>query len=87
MTALLQHAISAAEKLSEPFQDWLGERILAELDAEKRWDELFAVSQDQLGALADDALASFHAGGGISFEQGLRDHREGSGPRQQLTTA
>jgi hypothetical protein len=87
MTALLQQAISAVEKLSDPVQDWVGERILAELAADQRWEELFARSQDELGALADDALAAFHAGQGISFEDGLRDHHEGSSPRPQLTSA
>jgi hypothetical protein len=36
--------------------------LLAEIEAEAAWDELFARSQDGLAALADEALAEAAAG-------------------------
>jgi methylase of polypeptide subunit release factors len=36
--------------------------LLAEIEAESAWDDLFARSQDELAALADEALAQAAAG-------------------------
>ena len=62
MTKLLERAFSEAGKLSEEEQDRLAEWLLTELASERRWDELFASSQDALSALADEALAEHRAG-------------------------
>jgi hypothetical protein len=52
MTQLLEQAIGEARKLSESQQDSIAALILEELADERRWDEAFAGSQDQLSRLA-----------------------------------
>ena len=61
MTDLLQQAFEKAKRLSPGEQDALGSLLLAELESENRWDELFRASTDQLGKLADEALAEHRA--------------------------
>ena len=41
-----------------PLADW----VLAELRSEKKWDKLFANSQEGLSKLASEALAEYHSG-------------------------
>ncbi|MEO5720078.1 MAG: hypothetical protein ABIR71_01245 [Chthoniobacterales bacterium] len=43
-------------------QDAVASFLLAELKSEQQWSKSFASSQDQLGALADEALREFEAG-------------------------
>jgi hypothetical protein len=62
MTKLLQEAFNQASKLPESEQDALGRILLEELAAERRWENLFAGSQDLLEELADQALAEHDAG-------------------------
>jgi hypothetical protein len=62
MTKLLEKAFTEASKLPQQEQDLLARQLLAELASERRWSEAFANSQDQLGKLADEALAEFEAG-------------------------
>jgi len=62
MTQLLERAFSEAAKLPEPQQNAVASLLLAEMDSERRWSEAFAASQDQLAALADEALREFKAG-------------------------
>ena len=62
MTKSLEKVFTEASRLPEDEQNALAEIMLAELASEKRWDELFANSQDVLGELADEALAEHHAG-------------------------
>lgn len=62
MTKLLERAFAAASKLPEPEQDAVASLLLAELKSERRWTEAFAGSQDQLAALADEALREYEAG-------------------------
>jgi hypothetical protein len=62
MTKLLEKAFTEASKLPQPEQDSLARLLLADLASERRWSEAFANSQDQLGKLADEALAEFDAG-------------------------
>ena len=62
MTKLLQEAFDQASKLSEADQDALGRILLEELASERRWEDLFAGSQDLLEELADQALAEHDAG-------------------------
>lgn len=62
MTQLLERAFSAASQLPDAEQDAVASLLLAELDSERRWATAFAASQDQLAALADEALREFEAG-------------------------
>jgi hypothetical protein len=62
MTKLLEKAFTEASKLPQQEQDLLARQLLADLASERRWTEAFANSQDQLGKLADEALAEFDAG-------------------------
>jgi hypothetical protein len=62
MTKLLQRAFDEASKLPEGEQDALGRLLLEELASERRWEELFAGSEDLLAELADQALAEHRAG-------------------------
>ena len=62
MTKLLEKAFTEAAKLPQPEQDLLARQLLADLASERRWSEAFANSQNQLGKLADEALAEFEAG-------------------------
>ena len=55
MIGLLEKAFSEAAKLPPEEQEWLARFILEELDSERRWDELFARSEDVLDRLARDA--------------------------------
>ncbi|HZP01546.1 MAG TPA: hypothetical protein VFD30_14750 [Terriglobia bacterium] len=62
MTKLLEKAFTEASKLPQEEQDSLARLLLADLASERRWNEAFAKSQDELAALADEALAEFEAG-------------------------
>ncbi len=62
MTKLLQKAFDEASKLSEGEQDALGRILLEELASERRWEDLFAGSEDLLAELADQALTEHRAG-------------------------
>ena len=56
MARLLEKAISEASKLPESEQEAIGAWLLAELESERRWDELFAKSSSALERMADQAL-------------------------------
>ena len=56
MNALLKEVLARLDKLSPERQNELAALLLAEMEADERWDELFAKSQDELEALADEAL-------------------------------
>ena len=43
-------------------QDAVASLILEEIESEKRWDELFADSQERLARLAEEAIAEYKAG-------------------------
>ena len=64
MTRLLRQAFERASELPESEQDKLARFLLAELDSERRWAELFSrpESEDLLERLADEALAEHGAG-------------------------
>lgn len=64
MTELLQQAFDRASELPESQRDEFARFLLAELDSERRWDELFSLpeSENLLDHLADDALAAHRAG-------------------------
>ena len=58
MTQLLQKAFEKATQLPQEEQDKLARFLLAELESEQRWIELFnrPESEDLLERLADEAL-------------------------------
>lgn len=62
MTKLLEQAFAEASQLSPWEQDILADWLLAELKSEKRWEKLFADSQDVLSQLAAEALAEHRRG-------------------------
>lgn len=61
MTKLLEKAFEAASKLPPEEQDALAASILAEVEAERRWDQLFEGSLPSLERLADEALEEHRA--------------------------
>jgi hypothetical protein len=62
MTALLEKAMSHVNALPPEEQDAVASLILEEIESEKSWDALFAGSQEQLGKLAEQAIAEYKAG-------------------------
>jgi hypothetical protein len=62
MGKVLQQALSELTKLPEAEQDAVGAWILAELESERRWDDLFARSADLLAEMADGAIREDEAG-------------------------
>ncbi len=62
MTQLLEKAFSQASQLPELQQNILAKWIIEELLAEKKWDTLFAESEDLLAELADEALNEYQQG-------------------------
>ena len=62
MTRLLEQALSEVEKLPAHEQDAIAAIILEEIADERRWDEAFARSQDQLSHLAEKTRADIRAG-------------------------
>lgn len=71
MTELLERAFAEAANLPEEEQDELATNLLADLEAEEKWDQAFANSHDQLAALADEALAEFEQGETRPLEESL----------------
>ena len=62
MTKLLEKAFKEASRLPKVEQDSLAKWLLKELEAERRWDELFAESESLLDQLADEALEEHRQG-------------------------
>jgi hypothetical protein len=62
MTQLLQQAVAEVQKLPQQEQDAIATLILEELADERRWDEVFARSQDQLARLATKVRDNIDAG-------------------------
>lgn len=64
MTQLLQKAFEKATQLPQDEQDRLARFLLAELESEQRWAQLFnrPESEDLLERMADEALAAHKAG-------------------------
>ncbi|WP_213380498.1 hypothetical protein [Allochromatium tepidum] len=56
MTSLLEKAFDLASKLSALEQNILARILLDEIESEKKWDELFAESEDFLAQMAVEAL-------------------------------
>jgi hypothetical protein len=63
MGKLLKKAISEASKLPESEQEAIGAWLLAEMESERRWDEIFAKpGGSALGRMADQALKDHERG-------------------------
>ena len=64
MTQLLEEAFERAATLPEADQDRFARFLLAELESDRRWLELFAnpASEELLEGLADRALSEHRAG-------------------------
>ena len=62
MTELLEQALTEVKKLPEPEQDAIAALILDELADERRWQESFARSQDQLARIAAKVREDIRAG-------------------------
>jgi len=62
MTKLLEEAFAAASRLSPSDQDALAAAILAEMQAEPRWQSSFARSGEVLPKLAREAVEEYRAG-------------------------
>lgn len=62
MTKLLEKAFAKAAQLPEGEQEAFAAFVLAELESEARWAQAFAASQDELAALAREAVADYKAG-------------------------
>ena len=56
MTSMLENAFAAASKLPEIEQNALARWMIEEIESDKKWDKLFAESEDALGQLAMEAL-------------------------------
>ena len=64
MNQLLQKAFDRAAELPEAEQDRFARFLLAELESERKWTELFArnESEEVLERMAEEALAQHRAG-------------------------
>ncbi len=62
MGRLLEKAISEASKLPESEQEAIGAWLLAEIESERRWGELFARPASALERMADEALEEHERG-------------------------
>jgi hypothetical protein len=62
MGKVLQRAVAEMAKLPETEQEAVGAWILAELESERRWDDLFARSADLLSEMAAEAIREDEAG-------------------------
>ena len=64
MTDLLQQAFDRASELPRDEQNAFARFLLAELDAERRWDELLdrPEAQDMLERMADEAIRAHREG-------------------------
>ncbi len=62
MTKLLKKAFQEASKLPDIEQNSLAKWLMEELEAERKWDQVFAESEDVLGQLADEALEAHKQG-------------------------
>jgi hypothetical protein len=62
MTQALEAVIAAPAKLPPDEQDALSALLVAEMDSEERWSDLFSQSQGLLAELAQQALLDHAAG-------------------------
>jgi hypothetical protein len=62
MSKLLDEAYAAAKELPEQEQEAIGAWLLAEMDADRRWEELLAQPSDVIERMADRALEDHRLG-------------------------
>ena len=62
MTKLLEKAFTEASRLPLATQNMIAERLLEDIQAEGKWDDTFAETQDELSWLADEAVTDFQNG-------------------------
>ena len=62
MGKLLKKAVSEASKLPESEQEAIGAWLLAEMESERRWDDLFAKTGSALDRMADRAVKEHEQG-------------------------
>jgi hypothetical protein len=62
MDKVLEQALSELTRLPEAEQDAVGAWILAELESERRWDDLFARSPELQAEMAEEAVREDEAG-------------------------
>lgn len=62
MSKTMERAVLEVSKLPEAEQEAVGAWILAELESERRWDDLFARSPDLLAEMAAAAVREEEAG-------------------------
>jgi len=62
MTKLLEKAFKEVKKLPEIEQNALAKWMLEELKSKKKWEKLFAESEDVLEKLAEEALSEHRSG-------------------------
>jgi len=62
MTKLLEKAFKEASRLPEVEQNALAKWVIEELEAEGKWEKVFAGSEDILDILADEALEAHRNG-------------------------
>ena len=70
MTQLLEKAFEKVSELPEEEQNDFAAFILEELESERRWEQAFSQSQDELGRLADEALEEHDAGESEKLDPG-----------------
>ncbi len=62
MSKLLEKVITETAKLPAEEQEAFAAFMLAELESERRWDDLFARSPDLLARMAEEARQEYRAG-------------------------
>ena len=62
MGNLLEKVITETAKLPDEEQEAFAAFMLAELESERRWEELFAKSQGLLAQMAEEAREEYRAG-------------------------
>jgi hypothetical protein len=62
MTRLMEKALAEISKLREADQDAIAAIILDEIADERRWDESFSRSQDELSKIAERVREDIRAG-------------------------
>ena len=74
MNALLDKAIKAIEKLPEAEQEAIAREVIERIEADARWDALFADPRSEalLERLADEALDEIRRGAVVDGDPGSR---------------
>jgi hypothetical protein len=62
MGKLLEKVITETAKLPDEEQEAFAAFMLAELESERRWDDLFSRSQEMLGRMGVEARQEYRAG-------------------------